>query len=318
MRELKLERFLVELGGNELTTDTSKKPWGHANVFPLVADPSKPRGGAPRVRDVSARDIFAEVRKNPSPFVLQINHPRTNITGYFDQMHFDPATGTSTDAEYDPGFDAVEVWNGRNVDGREKVLKDFLGLVANGHPVTPTADTDTHGIVGYEAGYPRTYVRVATAGALDTWDAGRSADLVKGVREARDVVLTNGPFLRVSANGAPIGGVVKLLRGARKSVNVKVHVESAPWVKVDTLEIVRASGGVLVRPITPALGASGALVGDVTIPLVVDGDDAFIVIARGTAPLAPVLAGDAREIAPWAMTGAIWIDADGDGKSLGR
>ena len=24
------------------------------------------------------------------------------------------------------------------------------------------------------------------------------------------------------------------------------------------------------------------------------------------------------EMAPWAMTGAIWIDADGDGKSLGR
>jgi hypothetical protein len=31
-----------------------------------------------------------------------------------------------------------------------------------------------------------------------------------------------------------------------------------------------------------------------------------------------VLAGDDKEITPWAMTGAIWIDADGDGKALGR
>ena len=32
----------------------------------------------------------------------------------------------------------------------------------------------------------------------------------------------------------------------------------------------------------------------------------------------PMFSGDDKEIAPWAMTGAVWIDADGDGKSLGR
>jgi hypothetical protein len=37
--------------------------------------------------------------------------------------------------------------------------------------------------------------------------------------------------------------------------------------------------------------------------------------------MTPVLAagpGGNAEITPWAMTGAIWIDADGDGKALGR
>jgi hypothetical protein len=34
--------------------------------------------------------------------------------------------------------------------------------------------------------------------------------------------------------------------------------------------------------------------------------------------MTPVLSGDAKEIAPYALTGAIWVDADGDGKSLGR
>ena len=28
--------------------------------------------------------------------------------------------------------------------------------------------------------------------------------------------------------------------------------------------------------------------------------------------------GGEGDITPWAMSGAIWIDADGDGKSLGR
>jgi hypothetical protein len=34
--------------------------------------------------------------------------------------------------------------------------------------------------------------------------------------------------------------------------------------------------------------------------------------------MSPVLSGDVVEITPWAMTGAIWIDADRDGKSLGQ
>jgi hypothetical protein len=32
----------------------------------------------------------------------------------------------------------------------------------------------------------------------------------------------------------------------------------------------------------------------------------------------PMYSGDDKELAPWAMSGPIWIDADGDGKSLGR
>ncbi len=57
---------------------------------------------------------------------------------------------------------------------------------------------------------------------------------------------------------------------------------------------------------------------DLTFTVVARSDDAIAVVASGSRPMSPVLSGDAAEIAPWAMTGAIWIDADGDGKSLGR
>src|SRR6185369_1775697 len=63
VRELGLASFLVEIAGNELTTDTSRVPWGHANVFPLPVAEGKPRGGASVVRDRTARDVFAEVRR---------------------------------------------------------------------------------------------------------------------------------------------------------------------------------------------------------------------------------------------------------------
>jgi hypothetical protein len=319
VRELHLEEQLVAIAGDELTTDASRHPWGHANVFPLAVDPSRPRGGAPIVLDRTAKELFAELRAIKTPHVLQINHPRAGLTGYFEQYKLDRDAGVGTDPGYDPDFDALEVWNGRNVIARDTVLQDFFALLRTGHPVTATADTDTHGIVGQEAGYPRTYVRVADDKHLGAWSAARSDDLVRGVRELRDVVLTNGPLLHVTTEGVPIGGVARARGGA---VTVKVHVECAPWVGVDRVWIARVSGEesaprgevpVALKP-TP-LGGRAA---DLTFTLRATKDDAFIVVATGAAPMSPVLTGDPKEITPYAMSGATWIDADGNGRALGR
>lgn len=322
VRELHLEGALVQIAGDELTTDSSRKPWGHANVWPMAVDASKPRGGAPPVRDRTAHEVFEALRTGSAAlggdFVLQVNHPRTGITGYFDQLKFDRARGEGTEPGYDAAFDALEVWNGRNVESRAPVIDDWRALLRTSHPVTATADTDTHGIVGQEPGYPRTMVRVEDDGHLAAWDAARTADLVRGVKVRRDVVLTNGPMLRVTANGAPIGGVA----GAKsRVVIVKAHVECAPWIEVDTLRVVHAREGAPEQSKTVKLAPtkSGAHAADAAFTVPVDGDDAIFVIASGTKPMTPVLAAsDAKEISPWAMTGAIWVDVDGDAKALGR
>ena len=322
VRELHLERSLVAISGDELTSDASRHPWGHANAWPLPVVPSDPRGGAPVVRDRTPREVFDQLRRATSgDFVIQINHPRSGLNGYFDQLGFDPASGVGTDPGYDAQFDALEVWNGRNVDARAKVLGDFFALLRTSHPVTATADTDTHGIVGQEAGYPRTYVRVADDGPLDPWTPARTADVVHGVKVLRDVVLTNGPMLRVTAAGAPIGGVA---RGP--VVQVKVHVESAPWVVVDELRLIRASApdavvASLTAHITETPNAAGALAADAVFTVRAAADDAFVVVATGSKAMSPVLgaaAGADSEITPWAMSGALWIDADRDGKALKR
>jgi hypothetical protein len=329
VRELHLESAMVAISGDELTTDASRKPWGHANVWPVPRDPADARGGAPPVRDRLAHDVFEALRTGPEAlpgdFVLQINHPRTGVTGYFDQLGFDRATGVGTGAGYDAKFDALEVWNGRNASARQGVVDDWRALLRTGHPVTATADTDTHGIVGQEAGYPRTLVRVADDAHLEAWDAARTADLVHAVKAVRDVVLTNGPMLRVTANGVPVGGLAAAQRG--HVVTVRVHVEAAPWVDVDTVQVLRASEGAAgvadartapTRHVTLAPTKAGARAADVTFVVHVAADDAIYVVASGSKPMTPVLAGDPKEIAPWAMTGAIWVDADGDGKALGR
>jgi len=276
VRELGMSRLFVSVPGAELTTDASKKPWGHVNVFPLAPDASLPRGGAPLFRG-------------------------------------------GTGAGYDAAFDALEVWNGRNVEARTKVLDDFLALLRTSHPVTPIADTDTHGIIGQEAGLPRTYVRVTKDDALDAWDASRTDDLVRTVRERRDVILTNGPFMRVTANGVGIGGIAAARGGL---VDVKVHVSSAPFVAFDHAELRLAASGKVLTPasvvLAPKVGPAGALEADVTFTVRATVDDAFVVIVSGTRPMRPMFGGEDREIAPWAMSGAVWIDANGDGKSLAR
>ncbi|MDP9001409.1 MAG: CehA/McbA family metallohydrolase, partial [Myxococcota bacterium] len=318
VKEMHLQGELVSIPGDELTTDASRHPWGHANVFPLPVQAATRRGGAPEVRDRTPHEVFSELRARfPTELVVQVNHPRSGKNGYFDLLGFDRARGEGTDPGYEAAFDAIEIWNGRNLDTRAKVLEDWRALLRTGHVVTAMANTDTHGIVGQEAGYPRTYVRVANDGALDSWDAARTADLVRGVKGLRDVVLTNGPMLRVSANGAPIGGIA---RG--RAVALRVHVECAPWVDVDTLRVVRASEiaprGEDKQSVKLVALPSGARGADVTFTVHADVDDAVFVVASGTKPLAPVLGGDEHEFVPWAMTGAIWVDADGDGRALGR
>jgi hypothetical protein len=317
VRGMHLEDQMVAIAGDELTTDASRKPWGHANVWPMPYDAAKPRGGSPPLRDKTAKEVFDGLRASlTGDWVLQVNHPRMGPIGYFELLHFDPARGVGTGDGYDAGFDALEVWNGRNIGSRDQVVDDWRALLRTGHVVTPTADTDTHGIVGWEAGYPRTYVRVADDSHLATWDASRTQDLVHGVKVLRDVVLTNGPMLRVRANGAPVGSVV---RGPH--VVVSVHVECAPWVDVDTVTLMRVTTDkreLAARPVKLAPTPGGAMAADAYFSVVLQKDDALYVVATGTKPMTPVLAGDPKEIAPWAMSGAMWIDADGDGKSLNR
>ena len=153
----------------------------------------------------------------------------------------------------------------------------------------------------------RTYVHVADDGAVAGWHPEREADLVAGLRERRDVVVTNGPFLQVTANDAPIGGVART--SGDHDVLVKVHVECPPAQTVDRLTVSRASGETLPSQ-TIALHAlpSGAHGADVTLHLRAPADDAFVVTVDNSAPQ-----GTER-----ARSGVIWIDADGDGVSLGR
>ncbi len=312
------------IAGEELTTDASPRPFGHINLFPLVFDPNAARGGAIVPRGRLASDVLDQVRTASPQAIIQINHPRLGAIGYFERLGLDPATGVGTGEGYDIHFDALEVWNGRGGQDRARVLEDLFTLLRTGHPVTPTANTDTHGVVDQEGGYPRTYIAVKNddPASLDP------SELAESLRQRRDVVLTNGPFLTLSAGETSQGGV--LTWPAKGPLVVRVKVEFAPWIDVQELELWAHGALVAHTSVTAAPTALGGLGAEASFVLrrstdaptpgaVLVAEDTFIhAVARGTRPLTPVLQGDPAEILPFALTSPLWIDLDGDGQSLGR
>ncbi|WP_437587601.1 hypothetical protein [Sorangium sp. So ce1000] len=257
----------------------------------------------------------------------------------------------SLTSEHGAGVDAVEVWTGRDVAARDRALEELWVSLRASRPVTPTATSDAHGLVGAEPGYPRTYVGVPDD------DPARcdAVDVVSSLRRRRDVVLTNGPFVTVRLGDARQGGVASARRGSRGApLSLSIRVERAPWVDARELHVlvggVESGAPILLEGArtTPA----GALLDEIEIPVVLGAgagrrpqrpdaraggalggrgpgktahgaisvaEDTFIVaIVRGRRPLDPVLSGEPDEILPFAMTAPLWIDADGDGRSLGR
>jgi hypothetical protein len=220
-------------------------------------------------------EIFADARGRGAA-VIQVNHPRSggdlDIMQYFDRagLVYDYVARSVAGDPYrapvpndwlrlpetslwDDGFDAVEVWNGfgmadtdadgvREITSLDLVLRDWFNFLSFGMQVTPIGNSDSHTIVRDPIGMPRTYVRVPAdaPGALE--DAAIVDDVLDtlGGRGdvARDVVVTNGPHIQVTAagtDGSPIGAVVEpTVDGA---ITLAIHVVSAEWAQLDTLEL---------------------------------------------------------------------------------
>ncbi|HAA56794.1 MAG TPA: hypothetical protein DCE42_18655 [Myxococcales bacterium] len=156
---LGLERWLKTMIGIELTTFDM----GHFNAFPLRLDLLKFNGGAPSWfrqdgadarytsneafppgekdrpleglrKGITPTEMFNSMRKlgkiSPEQTIIQINHPRDSIFGYFNTYNLSgdtslpvytsgltsPNLRTYDIDKYDNSFDAIEVYNGKRLD----------------------------------------------------------------------------------------------------------------------------------------------------------------------------------------------------------
>lgn len=127
-----LDQWLLGLPGVELTTFEM----GHFNAYPLVIDKGSTRGGEYRWANEPPQVLFDTLRKlgvDPPTTIVQVNHPRQQVLGYFAQFFVDEATaepfqptgilgvfapyGDEFAAEnYSSDFDAIELITGRRIE----------------------------------------------------------------------------------------------------------------------------------------------------------------------------------------------------------
>ena len=301
---LQLRPFLDAFPGVEVTTSTV----GHFNCYPFPVTPGARGAGAPPSEGHTPAEIFAACRRPPGERVVQVNHPRGGANGYFDLTGFDPAhDAVQRDrirhplAQYVPDYDVLEVFNGKRVKMARQVLSDWFDLLRQGRRITATGNSDTHTLTHDNAGYPRNYLKVEDdrPGAVD------AAELVDVLKHKRAVVVTNGPLVFLSAGETGVGGTVRIPPGKR--VTFTVTVRAAPWVRFDTVEVIR-NGEVYRRfPVDPERTEVERFAQTIDIPFERSGW--VVAVARGEEPLAPVVVGrDDEAVTALGFTNPIWVE----------
>jgi hypothetical protein len=253
--------------------EATREGVGHFNVWPMPLRSDDPRGGALDVRGKNAHQILGELRT--SDRVVAVDHPRASIIGYFNLVGFDPLS-LVLPAAFEAGFDALEVFTGKDSSKTDEPLADWMALTNRGLIYTAIGGSDSHLIWGQEVGYPRTCVPV---------DGPPTAEaLVQAIKSRREALVTNGPFISVSVGGKGMGQLAPAPRGKAR---LDVEVRAAPWVDTRRLEI-WVNGQRRGKPIDlPVSRAPLRFKG--SIELKIDHDSTVIVIVRGSDALEPVV-----------------------------
>jgi hypothetical protein len=321
---------LATVVGNEATA-----PGGHFNVFPVAYDPSQPGNGAPRPppAPIPSRQFLEGLRALPGAPVIQMNHGRLGSAAYFDHAQCGPWRDRNALPTCSLDFDAMEVLSGYLSCGTKIAAQvaDWYALLSFGVVTTATGNSDSHGTSRLLGGYPRTYVRVP----VDRLEAFRLDDFVAALR-ARRAVATTGPFLTLRVNERAEQGDLLLDSDGRLAVDLRMQAPS--WVVVDEVRLL-VDGQVAKTWTVPRAGGATPLLEVSGEPLVVSTDAFVTAEAHGRKALPPDVVGEWTSIARapndgpftcpplpgaepgmavFAVTNAVLVDVDGDGRFRGK
>ena len=335
--DLGLQAWLATVPGQEITTFD----YGHFNGFPLDPVPTQHNRGALDWPGLSPDEIGAALTDEGR--IFQVNHPRAvpapGEGNYFNNvdLQFD-ATGPFVGADArDPlavrlaadarmltsSFVAMELMTWLDVQG----LADWFNFQNAGMPFTATGNSDTHTLRVESSGWPRNYVHLGTDDPADL----SPEDLVLALQRGRNTV-SFGPFVRLQADNADVGDTLI----ASGEVTVTVNVQAPTWIPFDRVELIDGSTNTVLAggPAVPqvvAVGGSERLEFAIEHRLTPGADLWLTVLVSGSEGLFPgvpyntsdpatltldaIRAGAVEGPATaFALTNALYIDADGDGQ----
>lgn len=307
-KRLGLRRHFTPIVGNEVTTD-----FGHFNVFPLEP-------GSATI-DHTGRDwptIFDAIHSRSTDRMIVLNHARDVHKGYrpFDPRHHVALAGERLDG-WPLRVNLMEVVNSgtTQTDGLQ-LLHDWFGLLNRGLRIAPVGTSDSHDVGRHFVGQGRTYVR------CDDRDPGAIplTEVYSSLRAGR-VLVSYGLLadLKIGTGYGP-GDLVP----ASQSLDVTVRVMGPHWTKARRATLY--ANGVPIREVDIPSDAASSSPGvkwqggwrlekpkhDVFLAVIAMGpgiSDLFWPTPKPYQPASP----------DWTSyvlgaSGAVYIDADGDGK----
>jgi hypothetical protein len=300
-----VRQYFTPIVGNEVTTSV-----GHFNIFPVP-----PVGPVPDFTLKDWKAVYASIDRTTGAKVVVLNHPRDLHAGF---RPFGPArhlalTGEDLDGWVLPA-NAVEVVNsGAQQSDPLLLVRDWLGLLNRGVSLTPVGASDSHDVSRYIVGQGRTYVRCKgdRPGEMDI------AEAMESFQHGR-VLVSCGLLADIAVNDAYGPGD---LAPAAGDVKVAVRVLGPGWVRADRVELY--ANGVKVREARIPGGQKAGVKWEGVWTLPKPRHDAHLVavatgpgvtdlywaIAKPYQPTSPVV-----ERRVLGVTGAVWLDGDGDGK----
>lgn len=216
--------YFTPVIGDECTT---KK--GHFNIFPL-------RAGSP-LPDHTQQDwgiLLQDIYSTPDVRVAILNHARDIHSGFrpFSPVHHIALTGENLEGR-PMQFNAMEIINSGAVqtDGTQ-LFHDWCGLINRGLQVTPIGSSDSHDVARYVVGQGRTYIRcddstpgkINISNAIDALTAGR-------------VIVSYGLLVRLRVGEAAQAGDLVSLDDLQQDLIVTADVLGPAWTDAESVAL---------------------------------------------------------------------------------
>lgn len=307
-RELGVRQFFTPVIGNEVTTRI-----GHFNVFPIasIAEP------APDYRQESWEGIFDSIFSTAGVRVAILNHSRDIHSQFrpFGPEHFLPGTATNLDG-WELRANAMEIINsGAQQTDMMRPVYDWMALLNAGHRLTPVGCSDSHDVARHFVGQGRTYIqcddidpsRIDVDTAVENFLAGR-------------VTVGCGLFANIRVNNDYGPGETVM---SSQFYQAKIDVRGPGWIEAEEVEVFL--NGIPLQTFQldqQDRGRAGIKsVFTVDVPVSKQQDAFLVAVVRGPGvrdlywPIAKPYQATSPDWTPrfMAVTGAVWIDADGDG-----
>ncbi|MEX2139418.1 MAG: CehA/McbA family metallohydrolase [Pirellulales bacterium] len=338
LKRLDAEGLMATCSGIELTGQPL--PVNHQNAFPLVHKTRTQDGGGPETHlDPVVQIERLALWDDKSDKIVQGNHPNLpQILGDRD-----------LNAQPDDGFrkmfgfmDVVEVHPPQGIftppaqldttgKGPRNPIFHWMQMTNLGYRIPGVVNTDAH-YNFHGSGGLRNYIKSSTddPAKIDTMEMVRES-------EAGHIVMTNGPFLEVSARAASVAAAATAKQGRDRTpadgkaalpgddlaapdgqVELSIRVQCPNWFDINRVQVFlngRPEKNVnFTRRENPDRFGKDAVRFNATIPLKLTEDTHIIVAAIGEGlTLGTIMGPSWGKQPPTAVSNPIFVDVDGGG-----